>query len=80
MAIVVGTVLTLGAVALGVRNLNACGWGFRVSVAYIPFDVYTFVDVNSSGIERGAYCAVRLSEADARALRAIIASARPGQL
>lgn len=74
----VGMTLMLSSVALGVANLQASGWGLRTKVAYIPFDVFTFVDVDSSSIERAPDCALLLPEGDAKELREIIAAAHPG--
>lgn len=78
VAIAVGVALTLGAVALGIANLQARGWGLRTRVLYLPFDYQTFVDVTSSSIEEAAHCGILLPEEDGQEVRKIVAGAGPG--
>jgi hypothetical protein len=77
-AIAVGVALTLGAVALGIANLQARGWGLRTRILYIRFDMQTFVDVSSSSIEEAAHCALLLPDEDGQELGGIVAGAGSG--
>jgi hypothetical protein len=78
VAIAICAAVALGAAAKGVMKLQ--DWGRRATIAYIPFEVYTFVAISSASIDREANCMLHLSEVepDVQELRAIIGGAGPG--
>jgi hypothetical protein len=71
-AMVVGVTLTFCSIAFGLRKLQSSGWGLRTKVAYIPFDVYTYADIDSSEIGREPDCTGLLPRKDAAELHVYV--------
>jgi hypothetical protein len=78
VALGIGVAVALGAAAEGVANLQ--DWGRRATIAYIPFEVYTFTAISPSSIGAEANCTLRLpdTDPDVQELRAIIGGAGSG--